>query len=174
MVYLQRWAQVGKWFTRIQPLLRNAYVSWVRCRESLMRPWFVAAGAHAAAWRQNWYQRGSVGWKPTAGRARRVDWVLCLIGRVSWCAAFKAASILFWRDAEAEPRTPVLTTRWIGSGPECSVPSRYIPGTRLRSDGRAKRRLLSACRGACAVGRGTLGAMCARCGRGTLFTISYI
>jgi len=38
-----------------------------------------------------------------AGLARRVDWVLRSIGRVSRCAAFKAASILFWRDAETEP-----------------------------------------------------------------------
>jgi len=94
IVYLQWLMWVSKRFTRIEPLLRNACVGWVLCRERPMQPWFVAAGAHAKAWHQISWQRGSVSRWPAAGRERRVDWFVCLIGRVSRCADFKTALIL--------------------------------------------------------------------------------
>jgi len=106
-----------------------------------------------------------------------------------------------------EPRTPVLfansekirmsvaentraSSSRIGSGLDCSVPGRFILAARLRSGGRAKRRLSNAWRrtqGARRVartlgaegarcGRRTRGAVCARCGREAraIYKVTYV
>jgi len=78
------------------------------------------------------------------------------------CEKVKAENARTFRERIRKLRTPVLSLleiksrehpyyRRIGSGPDCSVPGHFILATRLRSGGRAKRRLANARRGARAV-----------------------
>jgi len=104
--------------------------------------------------------------------------------RASREAELKAENARAFVLCGEEPRTPVLildqdsdivaeNTRAdgrIGSGPDCSVPGRFILAARLRSGGRAKWRLSSAWRGARGVWRGARAVRA----RSALFTKFYM